>query len=98
MTKREQCDWKSDLFGQAHVLEKTTARRDKRGFQSALPVQSCVRTPEPPLSGLYTGLSRVVVLHLLWTSINKMVNWQDPALLLNEYCTSRGLFVSQYGP
>jgi hypothetical protein len=35
-------------------------------------------------------------LHILRTCIDKMVNWKDPALLLNDSRASCGLYVGQY--
>jgi len=35
-------------------------------------------------------------LHILRTCIDKMVNWKDPALLLNDSGASCGLYVGQY--
>jgi hypothetical protein len=36
--------------------------------------------------------------HLLWLCINNMVNWHDPALLVEDYRTSCRLRVSPYHP
>jgi len=42
------------------------------------------------------GLCSYVVSQLLQASINNMVNWHDPVVLLKDYSASRVFHVSQY--
>jgi len=54
-------------------------------------------SPKPPfMDPINEVFAAVRFLHLLRTCINKMVNWHDPVLLMNDYSAFRGLCVGQY--